>query len=94
MRATFTIIGVFLAAVAIRAVAFAQVTESEAVILSSRTAITFGVLFTVSTIGAAAVGAWFAVRLQVVRLEEQIKFICLTLDRHEDTITKLEDKAK
>ena len=81
-------------AFALRSLAFAQVASGPVageLVLSSKSAISFGLLFTLAGLLTAAAGAWYAVNARVVKLEAKLDFLVETLRRHEEDIRQLRE---
>lgn len=93
MRYVIVCLALTAIAIAIRTAAFAQVNSAngDSITITTKTAVSLGVLFTAATILAAAVGAWAAVHVKVARMEEQMKSIFKRLDRHEEEIKDLRE---
>ena len=93
-RRAFPLCLLIVLAIAIRSLAFAQVAaapNSGELVLSSKSAISFGLLFTAAGLLTAAAGAWYAVNARVVKLEAKLDFLVETLRRHEDDIRQLRE---
>lgn len=92
MRAALISLPGWLIALCCTGGAYAQVSEAagKAATIDTGTAISFGLLLSVGTIIAGAVSCWFAVRVQMARLEERTSSMCHTLDRHERAIDELQ----
>ena len=95
MRTAISCTVVLTVAVGLTSLAYAQVSQAtETDVLTSRTAVSFGLFLSIGTVIAAVFGTWVAVRVQIAllqaRFEERTKSMCHTLDRHEQAIEDLQ----